>query len=326
MDDRYSSVESFVGIDIAKENFEVFFLATQTGCKLSYDAAGIQTLMEHLKSLPPSLIVMEATGGLERRLAAELMDAGFAVAVVNPRLPFHFAQGIGCIAHTDRIDARILARFAHDVKPRPLEKSSEKASELEQLVARRRQLITMRTMETNRRSTCHSKTARKSIEKVLNCLNRQIDQLDNEIQRLIRYDDDWRRKDEILQSVPGIGPTTSAAILAELPELGKLNRQQIAALVGVAPFNCDSGKFQGKRSIFGGRAGVRSAIYLAAFNVVHNYRIQPTHIRTFAQRLKAGGKATKVVLTASTRKLLVTLNTMLKNNSPWNPKFVAISS
>jgi len=326
MDDRYNSFESFVGIDVAKENFEVFFLATDTGLNLSYDAAGIQALLEHLKPLPRSLIVMEATGGLERRLAAELMDAGFAVAVVNPRLPFHFGQGIGRVAQTDRIDARTLARFAHDVKPRPLQKTPEKAAELEQLVVRRRQMITMRTMETNRRSSCHSKTARKSIDKVLSCLNKQIDQLDDEIQRLIRYDDDWRRKDEILQSVPGIGPATSAAILAELPELGKLNRQQVAALVGVAPFNRDSGKYQGKRSIFGGRAGVRSAIYLAAFNLVHNSRIKPTRIRKFAERLKTGGKATKVVLTASTRKLLVTLNTMLKNNSPWNPKFVSVST
>lgn len=325
MDDRYNAFESFVGIDVAKENFEVFFLATETGLNLPYDAAGIQTLLEHLKPLPRSLVVMEATGGLERRLAAELVDAGFAVAVVNPRLPFHFGQGIGRVAQTDRIDARTLARFAHDVKPRPLEKTSEKAVELEQLVVRRRQLITMRTMEINRRSSCHSKTARKSIDKVLDCLQRQIDQLDAEIQRLIRYDDDWRRKDEILQTVPGIGPATSAAILAELPELGKLNRQQVAALVGVAPFNRDSGKYQGKRSIFGGRAGVRSALYLAAFNLVHNSRIKPTRIRSFAERLKTGGKATKVVLTASTRKLLVTLNTMLKNNSPWNPKFAAVS-
>ena len=325
MDDRYLVFESFVGIDVAKENLEVFFLTTETGFSLPYDTAGLQTLVERLKTLPRPLIVMEATGGLERRLAAELIDAGFAVAVVNPRLPFHFAQGIGRVAQTDRIDARTLARFAHDVKPRPLEKTSENAVELEQLVLRRRQLITMRTMETNRRGTCHSKTARKSIDKVLDCLNRQIDQLDDEIQRLIRVDDDWRRKDEILQSVPGIGPATSAAILAELPELGKLNRQQVAALVGVAPFNRDSGKYQGKRSIFGGRAGVRSAIYLAAFNLVHNSRIKPTRIRAFAQRLKTSGKATKVVLTASTRKLLVTLNTMLKNDSPWNPEFSAVS-
>lgn len=326
MDDRYNSFESFVGIDIAKENFEVFFLATDTGCNLPYDAAGIQTLLNSLKALPRPLIVMESTGSLERRLAAELMDAGFAVAVVNPRLPFHFARGIGGLAQTDRIDARTLARFAHDVKPRPLEKTPEKAVELEQLVVRRRQLITMRTMEINRRSTCHSKTAQKSIDKVLDCLNGQIDELDDEIQRLIRFDDEWRRKDEILQSVPGIGPATSAAILAELPELGKLNRQQVAALVGVAPFNRDSGKYQGRRSIFGGRAGVRSAIYLAAFNLVHNSRIKPTRIRTFAQRLKTAGKPSKVALTASTRKLLVTLNTMFKNNSSWNPKFAAVSS
>jgi transposase len=325
MDELHNTFESFVGIDVAKESFEVFFLATDTGLNLPYDAAGIQTLINHLKPLSRSLIVMEATGGLERRLATELTDAGFAVAVVNPRLTFHFGQAIGRIAKTDPIDARTLARFAHDVQPRPLEKTPEKTAELEQLVVRRRQLITMRTMKINRSSSCHSKTARKSIEKVLDCLKRQIDQVDAEIQRLIRYDDDWRRKDELLQSVPGIGPTTSAAILADLPELGKLNRQQVAALVGVAPFNRDSGKLQGKRSIFGGRAGVRSAIYLAAFNLVHNCHIKPSRIRHFANRLTTGGKPTKVVLTACTRKLLVAINTMLKNNSPWNSKFVPVS-
>jgi transposase len=326
MDDQHNAFESFVGIDVAKKDFEVFFLATGTGLKLSNDTAGIQTLIDHLKPLPRSLIVMEATGGLEQRLATELTDAGFTVAVVNPRLARHFGQAIGRLAKTDRIDARTLARFAHDVQPRPLEKTSEKSAELEQLVVRRRQLITMRTMEINRSSSCRSKTARKSIDKVLDCLQRQIDQVDSEIQRLIRYDDDWRRKDELLQSVPGIGPATSAAILAELPELGRLNRQQVAALVGVAPFNHDSGKFQGKRSIFGGRAGVRSALYLAAFNLVHNYRIKPTRIRDFANRLQTGGKATKVVLTACTRKLLVAVNTMLKNNTPWNSKFVPVSA
>ena len=326
MDGQHSVFESFVGIDVAKESFDVCFLATDTGSTWAYDAAGIQALIERLKSLPRSLIVMEATGGLERRLATELIDAGFAVAIVNPRRTFHFAQAIGHVAKTDRIDARTLARFAQDVKPQPLEKTPEKAVELEQLIVRRRQLITMRTMEINRRSTCHSKTARKSIDKVLDCLNRQIDQVDAEIQRLIHFDDEWRRKDELLQSVPGIGPTTSASILAELPELGKLNRQQVAALVGVAPFNRDSGKLQGKRSIFGGRAGARSALYLAAFNLVYNSNIKPTRLRKFADRLKTNGKATKVVLTACTRKLVVALNTMLKDDTPWNSKLVPVSS
>ena len=325
MDDLHPTFESFVGIDVAKESFEMFCLATDTGLTLVYDEAGIQTLIDHLKPLSRPLIVMEATGGLERRLATELTAAGFAVAVVNPRLTFHFAQAIGRIAKTDPIDARTLARFAQDVKPRPLEKIPEKSAELEQLVVRRRQLITMRTMEINRSGSCHSKTARKSIEKVLDCLRRQIDQVDTEIQRLIRYDDDWRRKDELLQTVPGIGPVTSAVILAELPGIGKLNRQQVAALVGVAPFNRDSGKTQGKRSVFGGRAGVRSALYLAAFNLVHNVNIKKSRVRVFADRLKTNGKATKVVLTACTRKLLVSINTMLKTNSPWNSKFIPVS-
>jgi transposase len=326
MDDLNYTFESFVGIDIAKEKFDVFFLATDTSFTLSYDATSIQTLVERLTSLPRSLIVMEATGGLERHLAAELLAAGFVVAVVNPRLTHHFAQAFGKIAKTDRIDARTLALFAQHVKPRALEKTPEKLAELEQLVGRRCQLITMRTMELNRRGPCDSKIARKSIEKVLAFLQRQIDSVDSEIQRLIRCDDDWRRKDELLQSVPGIGPTTSAAIIAELPELGQLNRQRIAALVGVAPFNDDSGTSQRKRSIFGGRAGVRSAIYLAAFNLVHNRHIKPTRIRHFANRLTTNGKATKVVLTACTRKLLVAINTMLKNDTSWNSKIVTVSS
>ena len=325
MDDLHSTFESFFGIDVAKNNFEVFFMATDSGCTLDYDAAGIQSLIDRLKKLPWSLIVMEATGGLERRLAAELITAGFVVAVVNPRLPYHFGLAHGQNAKTDRIDARMLARFAQDVKPRPLEKTPEKLAELEQLVGRRRQLITMRTMEINRRSACDGKFARKSIDKVLNCLQRQIDSIDGEIQRLIRCDDDWRRKDEILQSVPGIGPTTSAAIIAELPELGHLNRQKVAALVGVAPYNDDSGTSSKRRSIFGGRAGVRSTIYLAAFNLVHNIHIKPSRIRHFANRLTKGGKATKVVLTACTRKLLVAINTMLKNDTTWNSDFLPVS-
>lgn len=327
MDDLHNaSFESFVGIDVAKNSFEVFFLATNTGCALTYDANGIQALIERLQSLPPSLVVMEATGGLERRLATELITAGFVVAVVNPRLAYHFALAHGQNAKTDRIDARMLARFAQDVKPRPLEKTPEKLAELERLVVRRRQLITMRTMEINRRSACDCKFTRKSIDKVLSVLQRQIDTIDTEIQRLIRCDDDWRRKDELLQSVPGIGPTTSAAILAELPELGQLNREKIAALVGVAPFAEDSGTCKGKRSIFGGRAGVRSAIYLAAFNLVHNSHIKPSRIRHFAHRLTKSGKATKVVLTACTRKLVIAINTMLKNDTAWNSNFLSVSS
>lgn len=326
MDDLHNPFESFVGIDVAKESFDVFFLVTDSGLSLKYDTQGIQSLVDHLRPLPRSLIVLEATGGLERRLAAELMDAGFVVAVINPRHAFHFGQALGRLAKTDRIDAKTLALFAQQVQPRPLAKTPEKLVELEQLVARRRQLIVMRTMEINRRGPCISKMAQKSVQKVLDFLKRQIDQVDAEIQRLIRCDDDWRRKDELLQSVPGIGPATSAAVIAELPELGQLNRQQVASLVGVAPFNRDSGKSQGKRSIFGGRAGVRSVLYLAAFNLVHNRNIKPTRLRGFAQRLTSGGKPSKVVLTAATRKLLITINTMLKNNTTWMANSASVPS
>lgn len=271
-----------------------------------------------LAQLPPpdqARVVIEATGGYEHQLVAALLDAGYCVAVVNPRQVRDFAKALGILAKTDRIDAGVLARFGQQVQPRPLAENPPQQAELAQLVARRRQLIELRTMESNRLELTTAKLARKSISTVLATLEKQIARLDAEFARLIESNDDWRAKAQILASTPGIGPVASATLLAELPELGKLNRQQIASLAVLAPFNHDSGKLRGQRSICGGRSSVRTVLYMAT---VSAQRCNPV-LRAFAQRLAAAGKRPKVILTACMRKLLVILNTMLKQNSPWNP-------
>ena len=239
------------------------------------------------------------------------------MAVVNPRQVRDFAKGLGILAKTDRLDAQVIARFGQHVRPRTLAKTHEKQEELAQLVTRRRQLIELRTAENNRMETLVSKPVRKSVQQVVELLNKQIKRIEKEILALLESDDEWKDKGEIIQSTPGIGPVTVATLLAELPELGVLNRQEISALVGLAPFNRDSGPFHGKRSIWGGRASVRSALYMAALTA---RRCNPV-IRSFAQRLEAQGKPYKVVMTACMRKLLVILNTLVKTNSPWNPDY-----
>ena len=265
-------------------------------------------------------VVVEATGRYERALVAELVNAGHRVAVVNPRQVRHFARALGQLAKTDRIDAHVLALFGQRMQPRETEKVSKIQEELQQLVVRRRQVIALRTAESNRLPQTTSKLAAKGIRKLLALLDKQLSELDAEIAKLVQSDDDWKAKDQIIQSVPGVGPVTSFALLAELPELGRLNRQQIAALVGLAPFNHDSGKLKGTRAIAGGRRSVRSALYMAALTA---RRFNPT-LQRFAQRLERSGKRFKVVLTACMRKLLVTLNSMLRNNTPWNRQFVPL--
>jgi transposase len=235
------------------------------------------------------------------------------VAIVNPRQVRDFARGLGVLAKNDRIDARVLAIYAQHVTLRLLQKTSEKQEELMALVVRRRQLVALQTAESNRLQQTTVKRANKSIRHMLDVLRKELKKLDAEIAGLIQADDDWRNKAELLQSVPGVGPGTSAALVAELPELGKLNRQQIASLAGLAPFSRDSGQFHGQRSIWGGRKAVRTALYMAAFNAK---RCNPI-IRAFANRLQQAGKRSKVILTACMRKLLVILNTMLRNQTTW---------
>lgn len=303
---------SFVGIDVSKLKFDVMILPEGTRLTCPYDSEGIDKLLAQLPK-HDCIVVLEATGGYERRLAAELVEAGHQTAIVNPRQVRDFARGIGVLAKNDRIDARVLAIYAQHVKLRLVEKRSEKQQELTALVVRRRQLVTLQNAESNRLAQTTVKLAAKSIRHVLDLLRKELKKLDAEIARLIQANDDWRNKAELLQSVPGVGPGTSASLVAELPELGKLNRQQIASLVGLAPFSRDSGQFRGQRSIWGGRGSVRTALYMAAFNAK---RCNPI-IRAFANRLQKAGKRSKVILTACMRKLLVILNTMVRNQLAW---------
>jgi transposase len=309
-----ASCTHVVGIDVAKHELEVHQLPEGTQSTRSYDPNGLRQLLRELPPREQTLVVLEATGGYQRQLVAELVDAGYQVAVVNPRQVRDYARGLGLLAKTDRLDARVIARFGDHVRPRALERTSAKQAELEALVTRRRQLVELRTAESNRQETVTAKSVRKSLRQVIDVLDKQIARVEKDILALLESDDHWKGKVDLLDSVPGIGPITIATLLAELPELGLLNRQEIAALVGVAPYNRDSGRLRGRRAIWGGRAAVRSTLYMAALTA---RRCNPV-IRAFAQRLEQQGKLFKVVITACIRKLLVILNTMLKTNTPWH--------
>lgn len=303
------------GIDVSKHALDVYLLPTEKQFTVTNDADGFRQLVDQLPAAGDCLVVVEATGGYQRRVVAALDAAGHTVAVANPRQVRDFARGLGILAKTDRLDAQVIARFGQHAEPRPHEMSSEKQAELQELVARRRQLVELRTAEKNRLETAAAKLVRKNIRHMLDELDKQIRQLEEQIGQLIESDQDLASRAALLHTVPGVGVVTVTNLLVDLPELGCLNRQQIAALVGVAPFNRDSGKFHGRRAIWGGRAAVRSVLYMAALTA---RRCNP-HIRDFANRLEAAGKPFKVVLTACMRKLLVILNTMVKRQLIWNP-------
>jgi transposase len=307
------SPQTFIGIDVSQSSWDVHVLPEGRSFSVRVDDGAGTRLLNQLGSSTGALVVVEATGGVERPLVAELLEAGWTVAVVNPRCVRDFAKAFNRLAKTDRIDAAVLAEFACRVQPRATQKTPEKQQQLDALVTRRRQLVGLRSVEKTRQQQTTNRTARQSIDKSLRFLDRQVAELDKAIARLIDADDDWRAKRDLLESVPGVGPATSATLVAELPELGKLNRQEIAALAGVAPFNHDSGKFRGQRRIRGGRSSVRTALYMAAFSAK---RFNVT-IRRFANRLHQAGKPYKVVLTACMRKLLTILNTLIHNSTPW---------
>lgn len=279
---------------------------------------GIESLLEKLKPYAVRLLVVESTGGYERRVAIALLTARVPTAVVNPTRVRRFAEALGALAKTDRIDARVLAEFAARMEPRQSELPTPPQVMLNELLTRRRQLISMRTMELNRANQAVGQLATRQIKRHLKHLDTQIAQIDAELAKMIDNDPDWKQRVELIDSVPGIGKTIAFRLVAELPELGKLNRQQIASLVGVAPMNRDSGKQRGKRMIRGGRTDARNALYMAAWVAKrHNPKI-----KAYAQRLLANGKAFKVVLTACMRKILITLNVMIKTNTPWNDNLV----
>jgi transposase len=313
-----SRIDCFVGIDVSKKSWDVFQLPSRETMKLNTDEQGLKTLRDSLPPPGTCLIVLEASGGYEKRLAAELIDAGHKVAIVNPRQVRDFARSLGRLAKTDRIDAEVLALFAQKIEPRTCEKPPEKQAELDELVTRRRQLVQMKSVEQTRLHQLPKGKARKSISHMLDQLREQIDLINSEIANLIEENDEWNKLAAQLATVPGVGLVTSQTLVAELPELGKLNRQQIASLVGLAPFNWDSGVMRGRRSICGGRANVRSTLYMAALSA----RFHNPIIRSFADRLERAGKPFKVFMTACMRKLLTILNTMVRTGSNWNPKLI----
>ena len=304
-----------VGIDVAKATLDVCLLPTGQALTVANDGAGIAQIIALLGQHTVALVLLEATGRYERRVASELLEAGFNVAVVNPRQARDFARALGKLAKTDKIDACVLAQFAQLGHARLCEKQPENRTLLDDLVTRRRQVTQMMAMEKTRAQIPQDKQTRTMIAKVIRLLEQQREDLDRRIAQLIESDDDWRNRRDLLSTVPGVGAVTASQLVADLPELGTLNRQQIAALVGVAPMNRDSGTMRGKRTIFGGRASVRCVLYMAAFCAM---RFNPV-IRRFAQRLRAGGKPFKVVVVAAMRKLLTILNLMLKENRPWDP-------
>jgi transposase len=307
----------FVGIDVSKARLDIALRPCGATESLPNDEAGTMALVNRLRAVKPVLIVLEATGGIERLVVRALAAAELPVIVANPRHVRDFAKATGQLAKTDRIDAHVLARFAEAVRPalRPLPDAL--TLELRALTARRRQITEMLTAERNRLAQAH-KPVQKRIVSHIRWLEAELERVDEELDKSIRQSPIWREQENLLKSVPGIGPVVSRTLLAELPELGNLSAKQIAALVGVAPFNRDSGSLRGRRSIWGGRAHVRAALYMAALVASRRNPV----IRDFYTRLRAAGKLPKVALVACMRKLLTILNAMLKHRVPWCPVMV----
>jgi transposase len=310
-----TTTECFVGIDVSKDALDTHLLPAGTVRRFDNTPVGIAALAAWLQPLTPTLIVLEATGGYERPVVAALSLKGLPVSLVNPKRVRDFAGALGRRAKTDEIDACVLAQFAQRMRPpvRPL--ASVESQQLQALVTRRNQLIEMRTMESNRLSPA-GRAVRRSIEAILRVLEKEIGTTDAELAKAIEASPAWKAKDELLQSIPGIGPVTSRTLLADLPELGTLTREQVAALVGVAPVNRDSGRWNGKRFIAGGRAAVRRVLYLGA----HAAKQGNAVLAAFAERLKKAGKAPKVIRIALARKLVIIANAVLRDQRPWQPK------
>jgi transposase len=317
---RDATATGIVGIDVSKDRLEVFVDSTGESFAVDNTAGGVAGLAARLLSLPApaapvSLVVVENTGGYERRCAADLMDAGLPVALVNPRRTRDFARAMQWLAKNDRIDARLLAEFGRRVGPGPAQRVPENRAMLDELVGRRRQLVAMRAAESVRLQQAAGKAVVASLEKHLRQLGAQVHDLEKRIAKMVEDDDDWRGKAELLRSVPGVGPAVAATLVAELPELGSASRQHVAGLAGVAPYDDDSGKWHGRRHCSGGRASVRCALYMAALTA---RRFNPV-IRALSDRLAAAGKPFKLVMVACIRKLLTMLNAVLRRGTPWVP-------
>jgi transposase len=314
---RDRNMEHFAGIDISKRHFDLHLNPQDQSYHFENTTSGIRRCVKLLAEHQPQLIVMEATGGYETDLAVTLHKAGLPVVVVNPRQIRHFAKAVGQLAKTDKIDAEIIARFAAQVRPPLREFLDDKARKLKALVARKNQLVAMHVAERNRLEHAVDQAIVRSIKRSLKNLERQIEQLEQHLLDTIAQDEELQHKADLLDSAPGIGPATAALLVAHMPELGTLNRRQVAALAGVAPMNRDSGAFKGKRMTGGGRSQVRAGLYMPVVSAV---RWNPT-IRTFYQRLVAKGKTKMTALVAAMRKLLTILNLMIAKNEPWNPNY-----
>ena len=309
--------KAYVGIDVAKAHLDIALDSSERKWQFGNDEVGINQVTELLQEISPALVVMEATGGYETSLAYALKAVGIPVAIVNPRTARDFAKATGRLAKTDALDAKVLAHFAAVIKPEPRPISGEEMQELGAILARRRQVIEMITAEKNRLHTAR-KAIRANIRAHIVYLEKELGGVEASLYNRIQESPIEQAKYNLLRSVPGVGPTLSTTLLIELPELGKLNKKQIAALVGVAPLNRDSGTLRGKRTVWGGRATVRGPLYMATLVAT---RYNPV-IKTFYQRLCAAGKAKKVALTACMRKLLVILNAMLQHGTPWTYAFL----
>lgn len=310
-----SNAEWFVGIDVSKARLDVAESGGEAGWSVPNDPSGINTLVQRLRTLAPTLVVLEASGGFQMPAVAALELAGLPVAVINPRQARDFAKATGRLAKTDRMDAALLARFGQARRPEPRPLKPAQAQALEAQLNRRHQLLEMLTAERNR-----LERAPAGIHKALNAhirwLEKRLKDVDTELGKAVKATPAWRERDELWRSAPGVGPVRSASLLAPLPELGTLNRRQIAALVGVAPFNGDSGTYRGARHIWGGRASLRAVLYRGTLAAI---RCNPT-IRACYERLRGAGKAFKVAMTACMRKLLTILNAMVRTGTPWQEK------
>jgi transposase len=305
----------FVGIDVSKDRLDVHVLPSDEAFAVARHGEGLDVLVERLRALPAELVVLEATGGYETVVAAALAAGGLPLVVVNPRQIRDFARAAGQLAKTDRLDARIIARFAQAMRPEPRPVPSAAAQALGELVARRRQIVEMIGAENNRRRHLTHKRVLRGLERILAELQTQLSEIEREIDDNVRGTPAWREKENLLKTVPGIGNTIARTLIAEIPELGTLDRRKIASLAGLAPINRDSGTLTGRRSLAGGRGPVRAALYMAVMvSIRHKLPLAQTY-----QRLRDAGKAPKAAITACMRKLITILNAILRDQKPWQP-------
>jgi len=310
-------MKEMIGIDVSKKSFDVATSIDKEVAHYEYTKTDMSKLVRRLRCIEPERIVLEATGGYETALVCCLQEHGFPVVVVNPRRIRDFARALGVVAKTDKLDATIIARYAAMMKPDIQMPISRNSRLLKALTTRRRQLVDMQTREKNRKEHIFDKSIARSLEAVLRMVEKEIAKINKAIRAAIRSDELLSEKAAYLETVPGIGPTTAHVLVTELPELGQYNRRQIAALMGVAPINRDSGTFRGKRMTGGGRRQVRTRMYMPTLVAIQHNPV----IRTFYQRLVSEGKPKMTAVVASMRKLIIIMNTMLKNNEAWNPRF-----